>query len=116
MPTDPKNPSTTATPAFDDEFSTVNHSAGSDIFEFDCLPSDQGQIADFTSSADPRHPSFRVAGYAGAEDYLSFVSESTDGTNICFDPVGRLATNPWPFLITKLDHASQTARINWFLH
>lgn len=56
---------------------------------------------------------FANAGYAGTDPfrdgYLSLSSDGAGGVKVDFDPDGPAAGNPWPILITTIDHKSLTA-------
>jgi len=87
---------------------------GVDKFVFQYLPWNAGYITDFTSGTDELdlHALFAASGYSGtnaiADGYLRFQSDGSAGTQVMFDPDGPDNGNPWPFLITTLDHVQPT--------
>lgn len=94
---------------------------GHDTFTFASLPWNAGHITDFMVGEDHLNLKalFTAAGYGGidpiADGVLSFRSDGKGSTQVYFDPDGRAAGNPWPFLITTLDHVapSTLSAANW---
>jgi len=95
---------------------------GSDVFQFNYLPWNAGHITDFTSGVDhiDINALFTLANYHGtnpiADGYLSFASDGAGGTKIYFDVDGPAPGNPWPTLITTLDHVTSSNPMDWFVH
>jgi hypothetical protein len=83
---------------------------GADTFVFQYLPWRPGHITDFTSGTDvlDLRALFAASGYSGtnpvADGYLQYAPDGQGGTNVYFDPDGPGTANPWPYLITTLDH------------
>jgi uncharacterized repeat protein (TIGR03803 family) len=96
---------------------------GADKFVFQYLPWNAGHTTDFTPGTDKLdlHALFAASGYAGtdpiADGYLQFQSDGQGGTQVLFDPDGPGSGNPWPFLITTLDHVDPSNLHNgdWFM-
>jgi beta-glucanase (GH16 family) len=89
---------------------TLTGGGGADVFKFTLLPWSTAHITDFQVGTDvlDLRPLFTAAGYHGvnpvSEGYLSLVSDGAGGTKVYFDLDGSAPDNPWPFLITVLDH------------
>ncbi len=84
--------------------------AGDDFFVFHALPWSAGQITDFALGSDKLDLStlLSAAGYGGSDPvgdgWVTFSSDGNGNTQVTFnahDPA-----NPWPTLITTLDHVS----------
>jgi len=101
---------------------TMTGGGGSDTFQFNVLPWSAGHITDFTPGVDHLdfHSLFAASGYTGSDPirdgYLSFATDAAGGTKIYFDPDGFGSANPWPTLMTTLDHVSLNNPMDWFLH
>ena len=87
---------------------------GADIFKFLNPPwNNTGHITDFVLGADRLDFSalFAAAGYSGsnpmADGFIRLQSDGAGGTRVLFDADG-LGGNPWPTLVTTLDHVSPT--------
>ena len=104
----------------DDIFYTGHNSvvitggSGGDRYVFQHVPwNNTGHITDFALGIDRLDFSalFAAAGYTGsdpvADGYVRFVSDGAGGTRVLFDADGP-GGNPWPSLITTLDHVSPT--------
>ena len=84
--------------------------AGSDTIVFNALPWNAGHITDFNTAADKIDLTgiFKTIGYTGtnpvADGYLSFTSDGVGDTQVFVD--SHSASNPWPTLVTTLDHMS----------
>ena len=84
--------------------------AGHDTFVFNIMPWNAGHITDFTPGTDWLDLSgiFTSIGYTGsnpiAGGYLSFVSDGAGDTQVFVNT--HTAGNPWPTLITTLDHVA----------
>jgi Ca2+-binding RTX toxin-like protein len=95
---------------------------GADKFIFQYLPWSAGHITDFTPGTDKLdlHALFAASGYTGtnpvADGYLQFQSDGQGGTKVLFDPDGPNSANPWPTLITTLDHVAPSSMHSgdWF--
>ena len=90
--------------------------AGADTFDFNVLPWNASHITDFTPGVDKLDLTTiaSAAGYHGgvnavADGYLSFRDDGHGGTQVYFDTDGHAAGNPWPFLITTLDHVAPSS-------
>jgi serralysin len=83
---------------------------GNDFFVFDASPWNAGQITDFTLGADKLDLSaiLGAAGYTGtdpvADGWVSFSSDGQSDTQVFVNM--HSASDPWPTLITTLDHIS----------
>jgi hypothetical protein len=88
---------------------------GADKFVFQYLPWSAGRVTDFTVGTDGLDLSalFSASGYTGtdpvADSYLQFQSDGSGGTRVYFDVDGSGTANPWPTLITTLDHVQPGA-------
>ena len=89
---------------------TLTGSGGDDFFVYHASPWSAGQITDFTLGSDKLDLSaiLSAAGYTGtdpvADGWVTFSSDGQGDTQVLFnahDP-----SNPWPTLITTLDHVS----------
>jgi hypothetical protein len=103
--------------AGDDIFYTGHNSViltgnnGADKFVYQYVPwNNTGHIRDFTSGVDvlDLRALFQAVGYAGsnpvADGYLKFAADGAGGTQVLFDRDGAANGNPWPSLLTTLDH------------
>ncbi len=87
--------------------------AGSDTFVFDAAPWNAGHVTDFNVSVDKLDLSgiFSAIGYTGtdavADGYLSFTSDGAGNTQVLVN--SHSASNPWPTLITTLDHVAASS-------
>jgi Ca2+-binding RTX toxin-like protein len=85
---------------------------GADVFVFDAVPWNAGQITDFTPGTDKLDLTalLSAAGYTGsdpvADGYVTFGSDGHGDTQVFFD--AHDASNPWSSLITTLDNVSPT--------
>ena len=83
--------------------------SGNDIFVFNALPN-AGHITDFNPATDILDLTgiFKTIGYTGtnpvADGYLSFTSDGAGDTQVFVN--SHSASNPWPTLVTTLDHMS----------
>jgi beta-glucanase (GH16 family) len=83
---------------------------GNDTFVFNALPWNAGHITDFNVATDKLDLTgiFNSIGYTGtnpvADGYLSFVSDGAGNTQVFVNP--HSASNPWPTLVTTLDHVN----------
>ena len=81
---------------------------GADVFVFEQLPWNAGQITDFALGTDTLDLSALIAasGYAGddliGDGYLHLDSDGAGGTNVSFDSDGPGSANPWPIRVTTL--------------
>ena len=81
---------------------------GSNTFVFNALPWNAGHVTDFNTTNDTLDLTgiFGAIGYTGtnpvSDGYLSFASDGSGDTQVYVDP--HSASNPWPTLITTLDH------------
>src|SRR5581483_9686927 len=86
---------------------------GSDTFVFKTMPWNAGHITDFNTATDKLDLSgiFSSIGYTGsnpvADGYLSFQSDGAGDTQVIINT--HQASNPWPVLITTLDHVSPSS-------
>jgi hypothetical protein len=85
--------------------------SGADRFVYQYVPwNNTGHIRDFTSGVDvlDLRALFQSVGYAGsnpvADGYLKFAADGAGGTQVLFDRDGAGSGNPWPSLLTTLDH------------
>ncbi|RAK58446.1 hypothetical protein DJ021_00845 [Phenylobacterium hankyongense] len=97
---------------------TLTGAGGGDAFVFKYLPWNAGHITDFAVGTDKLDFSalFSASGYAGADPvkdgYVSLQSDEAGGTKVYFDTDGPGTANPWPTLITTLDHVAPTG-LTW---
>ena len=91
----------------------VTSGAGADTIVYQYLPwNNTGHVTDFTLGTDRLDFSalFTASGYSGsnpvADGYMRFDSDGAGGTRVYYDPDGTGTGNPWPFLVTTLDHVS----------
>ncbi len=91
---------------------TLTGGGGDDFFVFHASPWSAGQITDFALGSDKLDLSglLSAAGYTGtdpvADGWVTFSGDGQGDTQVFFnahDP-----SNPWPALITTLDHVSST--------
>ena len=86
---------------------------GNDTFVFNALPWNAGHITDFNPASDVLDLTgiFQTIGYTGtnpvADGYLSFSSDGAGDTQVFVNP--HSASNPWPTLVTTLDHMSPSS-------
>ncbi|HWE71843.1 MAG TPA: type I secretion C-terminal target domain-containing protein, partial [Stellaceae bacterium] len=87
--------------------------AGSDTFVFNNLPWNAGHVTDFNTAQDVLNLTgiFHSIGYTGsnpvADGYLSFASDGAGNTQVYVN--AHSAANPWPTLVTTLDHVSPSS-------
>ena len=86
---------------------------GNDTFVFNALPWNAGHITDFNIATDKIDLSgiFSSIGYTGsnpvADGYLSFGSDGAGDTQVFVN--SHSASNPWPTLVTTLDHVNPSS-------
>ncbi|HEY3917178.1 MAG TPA: type I secretion C-terminal target domain-containing protein [Stellaceae bacterium] len=86
---------------------------GDDSFVFNYLPWNAGQITDFNTANDVLNLKgiFAAIGYTGSnpvgEGYLTFTDDGHGDTQVYVDT--HSASDPWPNLVTTLDHVSPSA-------
>ena len=94
---------------------TLTGGAGADTFTFSVLPWNAGHVTDFQVGTDKLDLSAlaTLSGYHGsdpvADHYLSFRDDGHGNTQVYVDTDGAGAANPWPILVTTLDHVSATS-------
>jgi Ca2+-binding RTX toxin-like protein len=92
---------------------TLTGGSGHDIFQFNNIPTQAGQVTNFVPGQDmlDLRQLFATAGYHGTnpvtDGYLSLVSDGKGDTNVLFDPhTGGLASGGQ--LVTTLDQIAPT--------